>query len=113
VREGTHAARFPDLVAAHVAAERSRELREIGVDKGRSHAAGRTGEEALVAVETENSGLTGDYLRVRVHGATEPGRLFRSRLSGSASDLSAVAGATGRAALPVLAATIQGLSATL
>ncbi len=113
VREGTHAARFSDSVAVHVAAERSRELREIGVDKGRSYAGTRTGEQALVAVETANSGLTGDYLRVRVHGATKPGRLVRARLSGGASDLSAVAGATGRAALPVLAATIQGLSATL
>jgi len=113
VRQGTHAASFHDSVAARVAAERSRELREIGVDKGRSYAGARMGEEALVAVETASSGLTGDYLRVRVHGPTEPGRLVRARLSGSASDLSAVAGATGRAALPVLAATIQASSATL
>jgi len=103
-RAGTHAARLTESVAVHVAAARARELREIGVEKGKSYATRRTGEKALVAVETKTSGLTGDYLRVRIHGAAGTGRLVRTRLSGSAADLSAVAGATGRAALPVLAA---------
>ena len=99
------AADLADPVPAPVAAERSRELREIGVHKGFAYASSRAGNPALVAVETDNSGLTGDYLRVRVQGAVEPGSLVRARLSGVGADLHAVAGATGRAALPVLAAS--------
>lgn len=105
VREGTAAADLPDRLPVHVAAERSRELREIGVSMGSAYAAGRADTEALVAVETETNGLTGDYLRVRVTGSAIPGSLVRARLSGAPSDLHAAAGATGRSALPVLAAS--------
>jgi threonylcarbamoyladenosine tRNA methylthiotransferase MtaB len=109
VRAGTAAAAadLADRVPVHVAAERSRDLREIGVSKGTAHAAGRAGSEALVAVETETNGLTGDYLRVLVTGSAAPGSLVRARLSGPPSDLRAAAGATGRSALPVLAAAID------
>ena len=105
VREGTHAAELPDRVPQQLAVERSRELREIGVARGSVYASRRVGGEALVAVETEASGLTGDYLRVRVTGPCDPGSLVRTTLSGIAGDLHAVAGATGRAALPVLTAS--------
>ncbi len=104
VREGTHAADLQDRVPAHVAAERSRDLREIGVAKGSAYTAARKGTDALVAVETESTGLTGDYLRVRVTGPADPGSLVRATLAGAA-DLSVAAGATGRQALPVLAAS--------
>jgi len=105
VREGTRAAQLPDRVPSHLAAERSRELREIGVAMGSAYASRRAGGGALVAVETQTSGLTGDYLRVRVRGQSDPGSLVRATLSGVAGDLHAVAGATGRAALPVLTAS--------
>jgi len=105
VREGTAAADLPDRVPVHVAAERSRELREIGVSMGSAYAARRAGTGALVAVETKTNGLTGDYLRVRVTGSASPGSLVRARLSGAPNDLRAAAGATGRSALPVLAAS--------
>jgi len=105
VRRGTHAADLPDRVATQLAAERSRELREIGVARGSAYASRRVGGKALVAVETEESGLTGDYLRVRVHRSADLGSLLHARLSGAATDLHTVAGATGRAALPVLAAS--------
>jgi threonylcarbamoyladenosine tRNA methylthiotransferase MtaB len=104
-RAGTRAACLPDPVPHHVAAERSRELREISAGKGVAYASSRAGDAALVAVETDNSGLTGDYLRVRVRGSVRPGSLVRARLAGVATDLHAVAGATGRAALPVLSAS--------
>ncbi len=104
VRQGTSAADLPDRVPAAVAAERSLDLREMGVVKGSAHCADRADTEALVAVETETTGLTGDYLRVRVVGASEPGTLVRARLSGAADDLRITAGSTGRAALPVLKA---------
>jgi threonylcarbamoyladenosine tRNA methylthiotransferase MtaB len=104
VREGTQAADLPNRVPHHLATERSRELREIGVEMGSAYASRRVGGTALVAVETETTGLTGDYLRVRVGGLSDPGSLVRTTLSGVAADLHAVAGATGRAALPTLAA---------
>jgi hypothetical protein len=63
------------------------------------------GQLARVAIESTSSGLTGDYLRVRLRGANrEPGTLEWMTLSGTATDLKAGAGATGRAALPVLEA---------
>jgi threonylcarbamoyladenosine tRNA methylthiotransferase MtaB len=105
VRDGTKAAALPDRVPIQVAAARSRDLRELGVAKGAHYAAARRGGEALVAVETESRGLTGDYLRVRIGGPSAvPGALIRSRLAGRCRDLRAIAGATGRAALPVLEA---------
>ena len=108
-RDGTHAATLPDRVEVGTAAARARELREIGVRKGTAYAVTRIGGAALVAVETPTSGLTGDYLRVRLRGPEAvPGSLRRLRLSGSAADLKAGTGATGRAALPVLEATAPG-----
>jgi threonylcarbamoyladenosine tRNA methylthiotransferase MtaB len=108
-RDGTHAATLPDRVEVGTAAARARELREIGVRKGTAYAATRIGSDALVAVETPTSGLTGDYLRVRLRGPDAvPGSLRTLRLTGSAADLKGGSGATGRAALPVLEATAPG-----
>jgi threonylcarbamoyladenosine tRNA methylthiotransferase MtaB len=108
-RSGTHAATLPDRVDVGTAAARARELREIGVRKGTAYATTRIGGAALVAVETPSSGLTGDYLRVRLRGPDAvPGTLRSYRLAGTATDLKAGSGATGRAALPVLEATAPG-----
>ncbi len=105
VRAGTQAAQLPDPVPAAVTADRSRELREIGVEKGSRYVATRIGGKALLAVETDETGLTGDYLRARLSGSRgRPGELVRARLTGQADDLRASPGATGRSALPVLAA---------
>ncbi|MFO7588633.1 MAG: MiaB/RimO family radical SAM methylthiotransferase [Gemmatimonadota bacterium] len=103
-RAGTHAATLPGRVDRDVAAGRARELRELGVEKGVAYAAARAGRQALVAVETEGSGLTGDYLRVRVAPPAEPGTLLRTRLRAFGGELRAENGRTGRAALPVLGA---------
>ena len=103
-REGTHAATLPGRVERRVAADRARELRELGVEKGTAYAGSRVGREARVAVETASTGLTGDYLRVRITPPGEPGTLVRARLRGSGGDLRAESGRTGRAALPVLGA---------
>jgi threonylcarbamoyladenosine tRNA methylthiotransferase MtaB len=105
VRAGTHAAVLPDRVPTAITTERSRELREIGIEKGSVHATARIGQMALLAVETADGGLTGDYLRARFGGPdAAAGSLVPVRLTGRAADLRAVPGATGRAALPVLAA---------
>ncbi len=69
VRDGTAAAALPDRVPGDVAAARSRELREIGLDKGRRYRAGRVGQTADVVLEGADrvkGGLTGDYLRVEI-----------------------------------------------
>jgi threonylcarbamoyladenosine tRNA methylthiotransferase MtaB len=105
VRESTAAAALPDRVPAATAAGRSRELREVGARKGIRYAAGRVGGDALLAVETDDIGLTGDYLRARLAaGCGRPGELLRARLVGTADDLRVAPGTTGRAALPVLEA---------
>lgn len=105
-REGTEAADLDERVPQALAANRARELRELGVEKGRAYAASRVGSMARVAVETEISGLTGDYLRVKLSGdfsGAQRGSLVDVRL-GSSSDGGLHAGATGRSALPILAA---------
>jgi threonylcarbamoyladenosine tRNA methylthiotransferase MtaB len=107
VRSGTPAASLPHRVPGDVAAERSRELREIGIEKGRAHLDIRIGTDALVAVEGGRVGLTGDYLRLRLDQDGEPGRLIRTRITGTAENARAtLPGATGRAALPILTAEV-------
>jgi threonylcarbamoyladenosine tRNA methylthiotransferase MtaB len=103
-REGTPAAEMGDRVPQPEAGRRARELRELGIEKGRAYTASRVGGTARVAVETKKVGLTGDYLRVRLSGNEPgacPGELIDVRLGGSIED-GLLAGATGRAALPVL-----------
>lgn len=111
-RDGTVAAELPDRVPQSLAAERARELRELGIAKGTAHTASRVGGSARVAVENSEYGLTGDYLRVRLVGdASEatPGALLDVVLSGSLNG-SLSAGSTGRAALPVLGASAVGVA---
>ena len=93
VRDKTVAASLPDRVPGDVAARRSRELREIVLEKGRVHRRCRVGQRADVVVEgagrSEHAGgfaaapalgLTGDYLRVEIVGAARPGDRFVTRL---------------------------------
>jgi threonylcarbamoyladenosine tRNA methylthiotransferase MtaB len=69
-RDGTAAAELEDRVPQRVAGERSRELREIALEKGRSYREGRVGGSAWVVLEGDGGwALTEDYLRVRVEGA--------------------------------------------
>ncbi|MEN8143893.1 MAG: MiaB/RimO family radical SAM methylthiotransferase [Gemmatimonadota bacterium] len=102
VRTGTAAASIPERVPGHLAAGRSLSLRELVRAKGEAHALSRLGGGALIAVEANGTGLTGDYLRVRVQpDSGSPGSLARVKIGGSASGL--VAHAPGaRAALPIL-----------
>ncbi|CAN5669459.1 tRNA (N(6)-L-threonylcarbamoyladenosine(37)-C(2))-methylthiotransferase MtaB [soil metagenome] len=75
-REGTPAAEMAREmpVPQRVAAERARELRELGQARGEAYLASRVGAEVEVVVEREGAdgrrlGLTEDYLRVPVVGA--------------------------------------------
>jgi len=87
VRDRTVAASLPDQVPGDVAARRSRELREIALEKGLAHRRNRVGQKADLVVEgAGRSGgarilaLTGDYLRVEVEGAARPGDRFVTTL---------------------------------
>jgi threonylcarbamoyladenosine tRNA methylthiotransferase MtaB len=69
-RRGTAAADLGDPVPQRIAGERSRELRELALEKGRVYREGRVGQSAQVVLEGEGGwALTEDYLRV----ASEPG----------------------------------------
>jgi threonylcarbamoyladenosine tRNA methylthiotransferase MtaB len=109
VRDGTIAATLPDRVRGDVAAERSRELRALGLEKGRAYRAARVGEWADIVVEgdgTAVSGLTGDYLRVELPAAgLSPGDRFEARLASHDDGRLYVAG-------PALARQSEPLSAT-
>lgn len=75
-RDGTVAAELNDRdpVPQRVAAERSRELRELVRKKRRRYEAGRVGGRAEVTLERDGTvALTGDYLRIEAEGAgSEP-----------------------------------------
>ncbi len=71
VRDGTAAASLPDRVPGDVAAERSRELREVALEKGLQYIRSRAGQAAEVIVEDGEFGLTEDYLRARLLGPRE------------------------------------------
>ena len=89
-RMRTAAAEMPDQVTQRIAGERSRELRELGVEKGGAHRARRVGGWADVIPEGDGGrGLTGDYLRVevRANGSAPEGTFWRARLQGESDHL--------------------------
>jgi threonylcarbamoyladenosine tRNA methylthiotransferase MtaB len=74
-RPVTAASSLPNQVRRRVRAARARDLREIGLSKGRSYRASRLGSRAHVVVETATvsgtsarkaTGTTEDYLRVEI-----------------------------------------------
>lgn len=108
-RAHTAAWQLSDRLSLPVVSERARALREIGLRKGLAHAEARCGESALVAVETADAGLTGDYLRVRIGApAATPGSLVWTRLARPTRVRESAPGAAGRAALPILEARPAG-----
>jgi threonylcarbamoyladenosine tRNA methylthiotransferase MtaB len=88
-RDGTVAAELPDPVPQRVAGERSRTIRELGLEKGRAHRNARVGTAATVVLEgTGGWGLTEDYLRVEVRNVTGGGEaLYPGYLQGDGDHL--------------------------
>jgi threonylcarbamoyladenosine tRNA methylthiotransferase MtaB len=92
-RTGTPAADLPDPVPQRVAGERSRELRDLALEKGERYREGRVGMLASVVLEGEGGwALTEDYLRIEVEGLqggddTPADRIQTRRLQGSGSRL--------------------------
>jgi threonylcarbamoyladenosine tRNA methylthiotransferase MtaB len=88
-RDGTVAADLSDPVPQRVAGERSRELRELGLEKGTTYRSARVGATATVVLEgTGGWGLTEDYLRVEVQNATGLGEaLYSGHLQGDGGHL--------------------------
>ncbi|MFU8802517.1 MAG: MiaB/RimO family radical SAM methylthiotransferase [Bradymonadaceae bacterium] len=68
VRDHTIAATLPDQIPSVTAAERSRILRDLAMEKGMAYRRGRVGQGAEIIVEEGDFGLTEDYLRVRLKG---------------------------------------------
>ncbi len=103
VRDRTVAATLPGRVPGHVAAERSRELRELALSKGERHRARRVGQRADVVAEGAaevTAGLTGDYLRVEVRGPARPGDRFRATLERDDGGLFVTANAERSSPIP-------------
>ncbi len=70
-RSGTIAADLPDKVPPQVKAERSKELRDLAVEKGQAYRQERAGQQAQIVIEENGFGITEDYLRVRLDGETD------------------------------------------
>ncbi len=87
-RPGTPAAELGEPVPQRIAGDRSRELRELALKKGRAYRRERIGATCEVVLEGAGGrALTGDYLRVRVEGPVpSPGVLHRGRLRGDPDD---------------------------
>lgn len=80
-REGTEAvgANRVKPVPQRVAGERSRELRELALEKSQAHQRSRDGSWSRVVLEGDGGmALTGDYLRVKTLKGHGPGRLHAS-----------------------------------
>ena len=88
-RDGTPASGLSNPVPQRIAGERARELRESGIAKGVAYRAKRVGCSARVVLEGEGRvGLTGDYLRVEIIGASpRSSGIFDGTLSGEAEHL--------------------------
>jgi threonylcarbamoyladenosine tRNA methylthiotransferase MtaB len=88
-RDGTVAADLSDPVPQRVAGERSKELRELGLEKGTAYRRARVGTLATVVLEgTAGWGLTEDYLRVQVRNSGAAGEaLYPGHLQGDGEHL--------------------------
>ena len=67
-REGTAAAEMGDRVPPEEKGRRSRILREIAIEKGEAYRERRVGQAAEIVVESDDYGMTEDYLRVKLTG---------------------------------------------
>jgi threonylcarbamoyladenosine tRNA methylthiotransferase MtaB len=67
-RDGTIAADLDYQVHGDVKSRRSKQLRELALDKGRAYRRSRVGQGAQIVVEENDYGVTEDYLRVRLTG---------------------------------------------
>jgi threonylcarbamoyladenosine tRNA methylthiotransferase MtaB len=70
-RKGTAAEEMDDKVDPEVKSRRSKELRDLAMEKGEAYRAQRVGQAAEIVVETEDQGMTEDYLRVELTGDPE------------------------------------------
>lgn len=81
VRDNTLAATYEDQIPGDIAAERSRELRDIAVAKGKLYRQRRAGQAAEIVAEQNEYGITEDYLRVKLTG--DPTRRLGDKLYAS------------------------------
>jgi threonylcarbamoyladenosine tRNA methylthiotransferase MtaB len=88
-RDGTAAVDLPGPVPQRIAGERSKELRELGMEKGRAYRGSQAGRLATVVLEGQGGwALTEDYLRVEVRNSLGgAGTLHPARLQGDGDHL--------------------------
>ncbi|MGM0559038.1 MAG: MiaB/RimO family radical SAM methylthiotransferase, partial [Myxococcota bacterium] len=70
-RDGTIAADLDYQVHGDVKSARSKDLRELALDKGEAYRRNRAGQAAEIVVEENDYGVTEDYLRVKLTGAPD------------------------------------------
>ena len=80
-REGTPAARMPQVHGA-IVARRASELREKGVAALRRHLDGAKGRHINVLIETEGQGRSADFTPVRIEAERGPGVLVEAIVAG-------------------------------
>jgi threonylcarbamoyladenosine tRNA methylthiotransferase MtaB len=80
-REGTPAARMPQVHGA-IVARRASELREKGVAALRRHLDGAKGRHINVLMETEGQGRSADFTPVRIEAKRGPGVLVEAVVAG-------------------------------
>jgi threonylcarbamoyladenosine tRNA methylthiotransferase MtaB len=80
-REGTPAARMPQVHGA-IVARRASELREKGVAALRRHLDGAKGRHINVLMETEGQGRSADFTPVRIEAEQGPGALVEAIVAG-------------------------------
>ena len=80
-REGTPAARMPQVHGA-IVARRASELREKGVAALRRHLDGAKGRNINVLMETEGQGRSADFTPVRIEAERGPGVLVEAIVAG-------------------------------
>ena len=80
-REGTPAARMPQVHGA-IVARRASELREKGVAALRRHLDGAKGRHINVLMETEGQGRSADFTPVRIEAERGPGVLVEAIVAG-------------------------------
>lgn len=80
LRPGTPAADLPDQLPAAVRSARARELRELGAESRAAFLRSQLGKPAEVLVERDGTGLTTNYVRLRIPGIPE-GEIAPARIT--------------------------------
>lgn len=85
-RQGTPAARMPQVPGAMVRARAAR-LRALGAERVAAHLQAMRGREVLLLMERSDMGRTEGFAPARLAGAHTPGRIVAARITGAAEGM--------------------------